>query len=151
MRRLTAGGLAIALGLVGGCAPNWGLQVGPPNEQNPIVTRLEIFPHPQSPNGPFELLATASGQGTLTFCWQTNGGLLSVASQSVPLASASVAQSYTAYQPPTLWGEYRVYVTVTDSGGGSFQSIARFMVDTQGCRAIWPAPALALPPGVSVF
>lgn len=150
MRRLMTGGLAIALGL-SGCAPDWGLQVGPAREQNPIVTRLAIYPSPQSPNGPYELLATASGQGTLTFRWQTNGGLLSVASQSIPLASASVAQSYTAYQPPDLQGEYRVYVTVTDSGGGSYQRIARFAVDAHGCRAVWPAPALPLPPGVAFF
>lgn len=151
MRRLAAGGLAIALGLVGGCAPNWAAQVGPPRAQTPLITRLEVYPNPQSPNGPYEILATASGQGTLTFAWQTNGGLLSVASQSVPLASASVAQSYTAYQPPDLWGEYRVYLTVSDSGGGSSQSIARFLVDTQGSRAIWPAPAPALPPNVLIY
>lgn len=151
MRRLRTGGLAIALGLAGGCAPFWGAQIGPVREQNPLVTRLEIFPNPQTPNGPFEILATASGQGTLVFSWQTNGGLLSVASQSIPLASASVARSYTAYQPPALWGEYRVYVTVSDSGGGTTQGLARFVVDLNGCRAVWPAPALMLPPNVVLF
>lgn len=151
MRRLKAGGLAIALGLLGGCAPDWGVEVGPVRAQNPLVTRLEIAPNPQSPNGPFEILATASGQGTLAFTWQTNGGLLSVATERIPLASASVAQSYTAYQPPSLWGEYRVYVTVSDSGGGTTQGVARFMVDQRGCRAIWPAPALVPPPDVAFF
>ncbi len=151
MRRRVVGGMAIALSLGAGCAPDWGLQVGPPREQNPIVTRLEVFPRPQTPNGPFELLATASGQGTLNFQWQTNGGLLSVASESVPLASGSIAQSYTAYQPPSLWGEYRVYVTVSDSGGGTYQSIARFVVDTHGCRAVWPASSVLLPPNVVIL
>lgn len=151
MRRLALGGVAIALGLGGGCAPNWGLQVGPPRDQNPIITRFEVFPSPQTPNGPFEILATASGQGTLNFQWRTNGGLLSVASQSIPLASASVAQSFTAYQPPALWGEYRVYLTVSDSGGGTYQSIARFEVDTRGCRAVWPAPSILLPPNVVIL
>jgi hypothetical protein len=149
MRRVGWGGIAIAGGLLAACGPNWAVGVGAPAPgQNPLITRFEVYLNPQTPGkGPFEIVAVASGQGTLSFHWWSTGGLLSVASASLPAATGSLAPSYTAWQPPNSLGTYSVFLTVTDSGGGSDSRVARFEVQLERTRLESPAPGTLLPPG----
>lgn len=115
---------------------------GPRSEQNPLIVRFEVRAGSSQPaRGPFEIMALASGVGVMAFTWRTNSGLLSVASQSVPVASDSLACSYSAYLPPSSPGTYEVYLTVRDGGGGYFQRTARFQVDQYGARVLTPQPS----------
>lgn len=161
MRLVWKSGVAVALLMLASCAPNWAGATGPQPQQNPLITRFVVLPDPQRPEqGPYEILAQASGQGPLTFEWRASGGLLSVASESIPVppsASPSVtdpnlSSSFTAYLPPNLWGRYEVVVTVRDALGGSFQEAASFEVGANGTRLISPQSAyLALPPPARFF
>jgi len=133
-------GLSLAV-LLGACEP--GGTVGGPNPlQNPIITRFEVFPNPQSPGtGPFEILAHASGEGVLNFTWSATGGLLSVASQSVAATGAALVPAFSAWQPPHALGIYEVSLVVTDSGGRAFRRVARFEVERAVTRILAPRPA----------
>lgn len=150
MRRLARWAVgAIALALVSAC-DNVTATFGPRSEQNPLIVRFEVRPEPTRPaQGPFEIMALASGVGVMAFNWRTSAGLLSVASESVPVASDSLASSYSAYLPPRTPGTYEVYLTVKDGGGGYFQRTARFQVDQHGARVLSPQPTgIPWPPGV---
>ncbi|HEY9899549.1 MAG TPA: hypothetical protein V6D00_10235 [Pantanalinema sp.] len=143
---------AIAFASVSAC-DNWTGAYGPRSEQNPVIVRFEArAASPQQDRGPFELMALASGVGTMAFDWRTSAGLLSVASQSVPVASDSLATSYSAYMPPRTPGTYDVTLTVKDTGGGAFQRTARFQVDERGARVLSPQPTgIPWPPGLMVL
>ncbi|MBO9540755.1 hypothetical protein J7643_09215 [bacterium] len=126
---------------------------GPRSEQNPLIVRFEARPASTlEKRGPFELMALASGVGMMAFNWRTSAGWLSVASESVPVASDSLATSYSAYLPPRTPGIYEVFLTVKDGGGGTFQRVARFQVDGDGARILSPQPAgIPWPPGIVIL
>ena len=124
------------------CSNKWSGIVGPISQQNPLIAYFQVAPNPMAPQrGPFELNAFASGMGTLSFTWNTNGGLLSVATESVAAATASLAPTMTLWQPPSAWGKYQVYLTVTDSGGRYDTRIAHFQVGKNGTRILSPLPS----------
>lgn len=130
MRRFLLGYLGA---LLSACSPNWSGTVGPVSQQNPLIARLEVWQDPVPTTSiPIQLRAFASGQGTINFLWTTTGGLLSVASESIQAATASLTPSMTLWLPPQTWGSYQVQVTVKDSGGGSFRRTANFQVDKRG-------------------
>ncbi|MNX89133.1 hypothetical protein D3C86_1211370 [compost metagenome] len=143
---------AIVVTLVSAC-DNWTGAFGPRSEQNPLIVRFEARPASTlEKRGPFELMALASGVGVMAFTWRTSSGWLSVASESVPVASDSLATSYSAYLPPRTPGTYEVLLTVKDGGGGTFQRVARFQVDADGARILSPQPAgIPWPPGFMVL
>jgi hypothetical protein len=132
---------------------NWSGTYGPRSEQNPLIVRFEVRPGADGLNrAPFEIMALASGIGVMAFDWRTSSGLLSVASQSVPVASDSLAVSYSAYLPPRTPGTYEVYLTVKDGGGGAFRRTARFQVDQNGAQVLYPQPSgIPWPPNVMVL
>lgn len=138
LHRLGAG---LTLLLLAAC--EGGGTVGGPNpQQNPIITRFEVYANPQAPGtGPFEILAQASGEGVLQFTWSATGGLLSVASDSATASSAFLVPAFSAWQPPDRFGLYEVSLVVTDSGGGAYRRIARFEVDRDQTRILAPRPA----------
>lgn len=130
MRRFWLFGLET---LLSACAASGGGTVAPVSQQNPLIARVEVWRDPISTTStPIQLRAWASGQGTMSFHWTTTGGLLSVASESFPAATASLTPSMTLWLPPQNWGSYQVHVTVSDSGGGSFRRTASFQVDRRG-------------------
>jgi hypothetical protein len=131
------------LGLLALAACEPGGTVGGRNPlQNPIITRFEVFPNPQAPGqGPFEILAHASGEGVLEFTWSATGGLLSVASDSATASGAVLVPSFSAWQPPDRTGIYEVSLVVTDSGGGMYRRKARFEVERDVTRILAPRPA----------
>jgi hypothetical protein len=146
------GKAAGAIGVVGALAAcsNLGGTIGPnPVTQAPIISRFEVYQNPQTPaQGPFEILAQASGQGTLQFAWTTSGGLLSVASQSVQAATDSLSPALAVWQPPPRPGPYQVNLTVTDATGQTYTRAARFQVESTGTRVVSPQPATIAPPWV---
>lgn len=124
------------------CSANWGGASGPVSQQNPLIASFEVRSDPSSPSkGPFQLRALASGMGLMSFSWNTTGGLLSVASESMQAATASLVPTMTLWQPPRTWGQYQVNLTVSDSGGGTYSRSARFKVGKDGTMILSPRPS----------
>lgn len=137
-------------GLLGGCA-FFAAPGPPPPSSVPLITRFEVFPNAQRPGeGPFELLAHASGEGLLGFRWEATGGWLSVASASA--SGSGLLPAFSAWQPPAVRGRYEVTLSVTDGQGTTSRRRAVFAVEERFTRILEPRPAQigllrsALPP-----
>lgn len=119
--------------LLSACEVSGGGTIAPVSQQHPLISHLEVWQDTlATASTPVQLRAWASGQGTMSFSWTTTGGLLSIASESYPAATASLTPSLTLWLPPQSWGTYQVRVTVSDSSGRRFTRSALFQVDKRG-------------------